>query len=363
MGVLPSQTILEMMRAGFVCNVDPSFINPASLDIPLSDKAYRLARTLMPKRGERVQDMLRPAGATPHPLDVPMEVGVSYLVRAEINLALSSGVYAHANPKSSTGRINVLSRMVVDGVGLYDIWPAGTKGDVWFLVQPRSFPILLSPGIALSQLRFFTGKSFLDQLGLEAAHQEHGLFFDMHGQKLRVPKNGIREHADSLFMTIRAEKGEVGWRCLGSSSVLDLRARGCRPQDFGFEPIRALNKGIELLPHVFYILTTDEHLKVPPLNSAELRATDPRLGEFRVHAAGFIDPGWGCGVDGSGVGRPITLEVVTNEATPVILRHKQPVGRIRYEVMANIPDRLYDDSAKSNYTGQVAAQLGKYFKV
>ncbi len=361
MGVLPSQTILEMMCVGFVCNVDPSFINPASLDIPLSGEAYRLAHTLMPKLGERVQDMLKSAGATLHPLDVPLEVGVSYLVRAEIKLALPSGVYAYANPKSSTGRINVLSRMIVDGVGLYDTWPAGTNGDVWFLVQPRSFPIILSPGIALSQLRFFTGKSFLDQLGLEMAHQEHGLFFDAHGKKLRVPEKGIREHADSLFMSIRAKKGEVGWRCLGSSTVLDLRKRNYCPEDFGFEPVKARDQAIEILPRAFYILTTDEHLKVPPLNSAELRATDPRLGEFRVHAAGFIDPGWGCG--GTGVGRPITLEVVTSEATPVVLRHGQPVGRIRYEVMAGAPDCLYDDTATSNYTGQTAAQLGKYFKV
>lgn len=254
----------------------------------------------------------------------------------------------------------MLARVLSDHTSKYDTLERGWKGEIWIQVQAGSFPVLLHPGIPLVQFRFFDNKSFLDQTHLGLAIKEHGLFFDRNGAEL--PPNQMRSEADSLYLSIRADDGVVGWECTGSNKILDLAARPgtYRPKEFAFKPVVAEEGEIVLLPRNFYILTTDEFIKVPPNCSAELRATDVRVGEFRSHFAGFIDAGWGCGKDLTNRGQPITLEVVISERVPFSLRHRQFVAKIRYERMSEVTDTLYD-AANSNYTGQVTAKLSKLF--
>lgn len=358
MGVLPSQKIRALCRTGIISGIDERYINPGSLDLPVAEEAYRLEKIFVPQEGEKIRDILSWAGATRHNLANALEVDVPYLVRLEGTLELPPHIYAHGNPKSTSGRLNVFVRIVADGVDKYDMIERGWRGGLWMFVQPRSFPVLLSPGIALGQIRFFDKKSFLDQTDTELADREFGFFFDRSGTKL--PLTGKRSDADALYLSLRADSGQVGWYCSGSNRILDLAKIGhYRPEELSFKPMLAHEGEIVLRRGVFYVLTTEEAVKVPPNCSAELRATEPRLGEFRAHFAGFIDAGWGYGTDPERHGQPITLEVTTIEKQ-LSLRHQQTIARIRFEQMGEVPDVLYSN-AKSNYVGQADARLSKHF--
>lgn len=358
-GVLPKQMLRELSNPNHIAGIEESFLNPASIDLPLSDEAYRLESTFLPiHEGEKVRDLLALTGATVHHFGNPLEVGVLYLIRVAGTWKLPSMVYGYANPKSSTGRIGFFCRTIADGIDMYDaLSNPGWSGELWMLVRPDYFPILLQPGLALSQMRLFDGKSFLDDLHSELAIQDTGLLFDENGKKLSL--QDARRHDNSFLLTIHV--GEMmGWECRGTRKILDMsKSNFYDPGDF-FEPIHVSNGKYILRKNCFYILTTKQQIKVPPSLSAELRAIEPRLGEFRSHAAGYVDPGWGCGADGNGCGRPITLEVIPQE--DMLVRDGQRIARIRYEEMKDIPETLYDDPRYSNYTDQWTARLSKHFK-
>ncbi|MDE1919598.1 MAG: 2'-deoxycytidine 5'-triphosphate deaminase [Patescibacteria group bacterium] len=358
-GVLPKQTLRELLASGCLSGITERYLNPASIDLPLAEEAYRLESIFLPlHEGEKVRDLLPTVGATPHRFDTPLEVGVPYLFRIAGEWKLPSMVYGYANPKSSTGRIGFFCRTIADGIDMYDaLFRPGWSGELWLLARPDYFPVLLQPGLALSQMRLFDGKSFLDDLHTELAIGDAGLAFDEGGKKLSLSET--RRHDNSFMLTIHVE-GMTGWECRGTRKVLDMSKTGFYdPADF-FEPVCVSNGKYILRKNCFYILTTRERIKVPPYLSAELRAIEPRLGEFRSHAAGYIDPGWGCGADGEGCGRPITLEVIPQEDT--LIRHGQRIARLRYEYMKSVPEVRYDDSGGSHYSDQETARLSKHFK-
>ncbi len=357
-GVLPSQVLKTLMDGEFIAGIEHKFINPASLDLPLGQEAYRLEKVFLPLRGQKVRSLLPLVGATPHDLTNPLEVGVPYLVQVKGRFKLPEGIYGYANPKSSTGRINLFARTVADCVSMYDsLGKPGWEGELWMLVRPDSFPILLAPDKALSQMRFFDGKGFLSDLELQGAINRHALLYHEDGTKCRPDE--YERHADSFFLSAGVPDGIVGWECRGVQKVLDIRKENCyQPEQF-FEPIEGHRGLLTLRKGSFYILTTKQFVRVPPEYSAELRATDQRIVNARVHAAGYIDPGWGWGKSGEVHGRPITLEVTVNEDN-VLLQDGQNVARIRYEWMREIPEKLYDEVG-SNYTTQSAAKLSKHF--
>lgn len=355
-GVLPYEMIRALMDDNFVAGVPTEYINPASLDLPLAEVAYRVEGVFLPQKGETIRSLLPMVGATRHDLRAPLEVGVPYLIKIDGDIVLPDSVYAYANPKSSTGRINLFCRVVADGVAMYDaLTPAGWSGEVWVLVRADSFPVLLSPGQAVTQIRFFDGMSFLDPIEMDGAIRKDGIMYRPDGQRLQPHE--LKRHKDSMFLTLSLQPGVVGWKCRGVKRILDFgKLNHYTPQEF-FEPVKVNeDRMLHLWPGSFYILSTTEHLLIPKYMAAELRAADPRFGELRVHAAGFVDPGWGC--TGS-VGRPITLEVTTHE--PLLMRDGQNVARIRFERMKEPPVVLYDQGP-SNYIGQRAAQLSKHFK-
>ncbi|TSC63681.1 MAG: Deoxycytidine deaminase [Parcubacteria group bacterium Gr01-1014_106] len=358
-GVLPKQMLRELFASGCITGISEKYLNPASIDLPLAEEVYRLESIFLPLHdGEKVRDLLPLVGATPHRFGTPLEFGVPYLIRVEGEWKLPSMVYGYANPKSSTGRNGFFCRTVADGIDMYDaLFKPGWSGEMWMLVRADYFPVLLQPGLALSQMRLFDGKSFLDDLHSELAIRDAGLLFDEHGNKLSL--EDTRRHDNSFLLTIYVG-GMMGWECRGTRKSLDMSKKDFyEPEDF-FEPIHVSNGKYILRKNCFYILTTKERVKVPPYLSAELRAIEPRLGEFRSHAAGYIDPGWGCREDGKGCGRPITLEVIPQE--DMLVRDGQRIARIRYEYMKEIPEVQYDDTGLSNYTDQETARLSKHFK-
>ena len=355
-GVLPIQTLRTLLQHGFINGVSEDFLNPASLDLPCSAECYRLNRTFQVKKGQTVRSKIKEAGGEPHDLANPLEVGIPYLIRIDGTFRLPSSVYAYANPKSSTGRIFLLTRVMADGVDMYDalIGP-GWEGEVWVLVLPETFRVLVQPGIALCQIRLFDGKAFLDQLALEVALESPGLFFTPQGKQL-TSNNEVRIHGDSFFLRIGLPRGVAGWECIRATDVIDLRKKNFYdPEDF-FRPVRVRHGKLDLVRGGHYILTTYEHVRVPPECAAELRAIDPRFGEFRSHSAGFVDSGWGMDERG----QPITLEITAYE--DMTFEHGQTVARIRYERMKESPSVLYG-SPNSNYTKQTKGpKLSKHFK-
>lgn len=356
-GVLPIQTILELFDSEYINGIEPRYVNPASIDLPLSEEAYRLQKIRHPLAGETVRGMLTKLGAEPHDLRRRLEKGVPYLIRVSGTFEFPTKVYGYANPKSSTGRINLFCRVVADRVPMYDAAKGpGWSGELWVLVRADSFPVLVSPGLALSQMRLFDGKAFLDPLGVEVAAKKHGLFFDERKEKIPLDD---REQGEALMLSIRVGEG-MGYVCRGSTNTLDLSNVGqYDPADFGFEPVVPRCGEVTLKKEEFYILETKEHVMVPPHLSAELRDIDTRFGEFRSHAAGYIDPGWGWGTDGSVRGQPITLEVIPFEHSVVC--DGKYVARVRYERM-RAPPRITYATARSNYTNQRGAQLAKFFR-
>ncbi len=354
-GVLPDHVLKRILR-GHIVGIDEEFVNPASIDLPLGTEAYRLNRVFLPQAGRTVRSYLERYG-TRFDLNNRLEVGVPYLVRIQAEFRLPPEVYGYFNPKSTTGRINLLCRVVADGVPMYDaLVPEGYQGEVWALLRPESFPILVRPGKAVTQLRLFDGKNFLDGLEVSLEAEECGLFYHPNGQRFKADE--FARHSDSLFMTVRVEPGMPAWECRGSTAELDYGRLNYPPSDF-FQPINACNGEIDLRKGSFYILGTYEHLCLGPTVSAELRAIDPRFGEFRSHAAGFIDPGWGWGVEGEGTGRPITLEITPHEN--ITIQHRQTIARVRFERMKSRPEVLYE-VGKPSYAGQnQGAALSKHF--
>lgn len=353
-GVLPIQMLRKVLRSGHVSGVSEAYLNPASLDLPCADEAYRLERTFLPLRGERVRNKIKDAGGTPHDLRNPLERGVPYLIRVAGMYRLPPSIYAYANPKSSTGRIFVLTRVLADKVDMYDalIGP-GWSGEVWVLVRPEAFPVLVPPGTALTQIRLFDGKAFLDELELDLLIEKPGLFFAPSGK--RLDKTDVAYRSDSFFLTVGLPRGVAGWECDRAAKVLDLSKRKHYNSADFFRPVQVRRGKLDLKQGNHYILTTYEHLRLPPDCAAELRAIDPRFGEFRSHSAGFFDPGWGLVAKG----QPITLEVTPHEDMTV--EHRQTIARVRYERMKEEPTTLYG-SAGSNYTGQLRGpRLSKHF--
>ncbi len=357
MGVLPIQRLRELFAPGFIEGIDPRYLNPASIDLPLSGEAYRLESVFLPQQHEKVRELLPLVGATPHNFSNPLEVGVPYLIRIEGEWNLPSGVYGYVNPKSSTGRNAFFCRVVADHVDMYEalIGP-GWAGELWVLIRPDYFPVLVRPGLPVSQVRLFTGKSFLDEVHREVAVGKTGLLFSDQGRKLSL--NETRQHSDSFLLSLYVG-ARMGWECRGTRKILDTSKVYEQSEPF-FSPVDVADGGYTLRKGCFYILTTKESVMVPPDLSAELRAIDPRLGEFRSHAAGYIDPGWGYGTRGEGKGNPITLEVIPME--DMLVRDGQIIARLRYEHMLEVPEVNYAQAA-SNYTTQSRARLSKNFKI
>jgi dCTP deaminase len=367
-GVLPRQLLMELAKTGYLpeilferpadathTDVDKNFFNPASVDMPLSAEAYRLNSIFLPRRGEHVRTLLSEVGGWKHDLLTPLEVGVPYLIKLTGEWHLPEQVYGYANPKSSTGRLNLFSRLIVDGVEMYDSMPTGWKGEAWMLVRADSFPVKLAEGLAVAQLRLFDGKSFLDALRTELIIKKHGLVFSPDKKPLSYEE--LREWKDSLILTL-AVGDNFGYESRGTHQLVDYAKTKVHPKLDYFERITPKRGAFMLRKGGFYILSTKERVMVPPFLSAELRAIDPRLGEFRSHAAGYIDPGWGFGQSGEVCGRPITLEVIPHE--DMYVRDGQAIARLRFEWMKEEPDVPYD-AASSNYKEQNGPQTSKHF--
>ena len=330
-GVLPDKDIEALFASGGIRAheaLDADQIQPASLDLRLAEDAYRIRASFLPGKGRSVSALLQEPGLQMHRVDLTggavLETGCVYLVPLQESLKLPAGIYGRANPKSSTGRIDVFTRVVTNGARAFDDVPVGYSGPLYLEISPRTFSILARPGDRLAQLRLRRGKA-----------------------------NNATEKTVSIDLQT-ADGAPVGWRAKRHAGVVDLRNIGGHDSAEFWEPVHPHRGRIVLNPDEFYILASQETVKVPPMQAAEMAPIAPELGEFRAHYAGFFDPGFGTNKGGSRA----VLEVRSRDV-PFILEHGQPVAKLVYEPMSAKPAALYGKTG-SHYQGQ-GLKLSKHF--
>lgn len=354
-GVLPSQTLRAMIAQGTIA-ADPATIDaqiqPASLDLRLGTVAYRVRASFLAGQGRKVADRI--AEFEMHRVDLTdgavLEKGCVYLIPLMERLRLPAGVNAVANAKSSTGRLDLLTRTITDGGTEFDRIPEGYEGPLYAEVCPRSFSVLVRPGMRLNQIRFRQGQAVLDDAALAALHEAETL----------VSGEAVISEGLGFSVDLRPTDSDlVGYRAKPHTGVIDLDRIGHYPARDFWEEVRTTEGRIILDPGAFYILVSREAVTIPPDYAAEMAPYLAMVGEFRVHYAGFFDPGFGHAAAG-GAGSRGVLEVRCHEA-PFVLEHGQVVGRLVYERMAARPDTLYGREIKSNYQGQ-GLKLAKQFR-
>ncbi len=355
-GVLPAQGLRRLIAAGQITG-QPAIlsdqIQPASLDLRLGPVAYRVRASFLAGNGARVADRL--AEFEMHRVDLTagavLEKGCVYVVPLMESLALPPGITAVANAKSSTGRLDLLTRTITDGGTEFDRIPEGYHGPLYAEVCPRSFSVLVRAGQRLNQIRFRNGQSVLSDTELRALHAVEPL----------VSGEAVISEGLGFSVDLKPAKGDLlGYRAKPHTGVIDLDRIGHYPVRDFWEEVRATDARIILDPGAFYILVSREAVTIPPDYAAEMAPYLAMVGEFRVHYAGFFDPGFGHASAG-GQGSRGVLEVRCHEA-PFVLEHGQVVGRLVYERMAERPDTLYGAGISSNYQGQ-GLKLAKQFRM
>ena len=337
-GILPSQAIEALIEGGQVKLAEPLLerqLQPASLDLRLGTIAYRVRASFLPGRGETVGAKLDDLQL--HAISLSqgavLETGCVYVAPLMESLALPHDLSAATNPKSSTGRLDVFTRIIADGVSAFDQIPAGYCGPLFAEICPQTFSVVVRKGSRLSQIRFRAGGS-----GEADVVDEVALSVDLVGDK-----NGL-----------------VGYRAKRHTGLIDVDVAGGYPLLDYWEPIHVRDKKRLILdPDQFYILASKEAVQVPPTQAAEMVPFNPLVGEFRVHYAGFFDPGFGHAAAG-GEGSKAVLEVRSHKV-PFILEDGQTIGRLVYERLTETPKLVYGRDLSSHYQAQ-GLKLSKHFK-
>ena len=361
-GILPAQLLEHLVRVTkeIISLDDPireDQFQPASLDLRLGPVAYRVRASFLPGKGSTVKDKLDELAM--HEMDITnggvLERGCVYIVPLLENLALKRRTSARGNPKSSTGRLDIFTRLITDYGTEFDTVREQYKGPLYAEVSPRTFSVLVRKGSRLSQLRIRRGNPPATDGEMRRLLQEHQIVDSISEEEIRA---GVPVTVD-----VRGEKtnGLIGYRAKSHAGLIDIdRVRHYEVADF-WEPVVAPRRGgLVLDPADFYILASREAVRVPPAYAAEMVAYDTLVGEFRVHYAGFFDPGFGH-ADANGEGSRAVLEVRSYEV-PFVIEDGQIVGRLTYERLTALPVKLYGAGVKSNYQGQGIA-LSKHFIV
>ncbi|OGL66719.1 hypothetical protein A2856_03060 [Candidatus Uhrbacteria bacterium RIFCSPHIGHO2_01_FULL_63_20] len=359
---LAIQHIRELLRHGAVREADEGSLQPSSLDLSVSGELYRMRGSFLPQPGEKIRDILKRGILFPASLTQPLELNGIYWIRLNELLDLPSGVFGTTNNKSSSGRINLQTRLIANGVPAFDYVPRGYRGELWLEVTPKSFPVRLGYGERLNQMRFFTGNAHLEADELRREYARYGFLRDADGVALPLRKLA---NQPGISMTLDLTSHDVvGYRCGPTMGrMLDYARRDHDPREF-FEPIvRPPDGQFVMRRGEFYILATKEFLRVPREFAAEMLPYDVTMGEFRSHYAGFFDPGWGYGREGETMGTPAVLEVFTHDRD-FVLRDGQPVCQMVFERLTAPSEICYGDaSLVSNYYRQTGPRLSKHFKI
>lgn len=365
-GVFAVQHLRRALETGVISaasEVPLANLQPASLDLRLGSEALRLRCSFLPNRYkvvDRAQEFIEG-----EPIDLSgagaiLDIGRPYLIRLQEQLDLPDGVRARANPKSSTGRADVFTRVITDEGHTFDDIRTGYRGGLWLEVVPLSFPVRVREGLTLNQLRLSVGSTRLSDDDIVALHRTEPLLYRGGGvvnDKHVTVSNGLL-----LGLNLKGDRtGFVGYRARETTPHLDLGRVGEADVDTYWDPVRKEpGDQIALVPRRFYLLMSDEAVAIPANCAAEMTAYDPTSGELRTHYAGFFDPGFGYGRKGEIEGSTAALEVRAHDV-PFLIEHRQRVCKLTFEHMLDEPETVYGEGISSNYQLQTST-LGKHFR-
>ena len=354
-GVIPYQKIKEMIRFNLIEAASPvrsSQLQPSSLDLRLGIKAWRLQASFLPGNNFTVSNQLK--NFAMHEIDLSngaiLEKNCVYLVLLQESLLLPQDISAISNAKSSTGRLDLLTRLITDSGMEFDRIPKGYSGPLYAEVCPRSFSVLVKAGTRLNQIRFRRGKVIVNDEDLVTLNEQEGL----------IGENAVVDGGISFSVDLGGTNQKViGFKAKPNAPLIDLdKVDYYSIEDF-WDTVEAKSGCLILDPGAFYILMSKETVTVPPDYAAEMAPYLAMVGEFRVHYAGFFDPGFGF-PSADGIGSRGVLEVRCYES-PFALQSGQVIGRLIYERMAQTPEVLYGSNLNSNYQDQ-KLKLSKHFK-
>ena len=373
-GVLSSQEILELIHKNVITSengIEKDLIQPASIDLRLGIKAWRVPASFLPGKGNKVSSRLKDLAMHEFSLidGAVLECGCVYIVKLLENVSLTDNLTGIANPKSSTGRLDVFTRLIVDGAMEFEEVPAGYQGPLYAEISPRTFSVLVRTGSRLNQLRLKRGQSFTSDKEMEILQEHVGLVRNQ--DNINLPdkiKNGV-----PLSVDLVGENGLIGYKARKHSMLIDIDKPNHYKRELFWEKITVedllyrggdyknkKNQGSLILsPDAFYILASKEYVSVPSKYAAEMRAYDTKVGEFRAHYAGFFDPGFGLTELGASKTKAV-LEVRSHDV-PFLIEQDQTVCRLVYEPMANVPSILYGEAGSSNNYQAQGLKLAKHF--
>ena len=364
-GILPSQDIRRFIESGVIRSaqeVGADQIQPSSIDLRLGHEAYRVRASFLPGRSMTVLEQAKANGMLVETVDLSepalLERGVVYIIPLMESVALPGDVYGIANPKSTTGRLDIFTRLITEPGDEFERIRKGYKGRLFIEVVSQTFPILVRAGMRLNQLRFGRGKfAAAGDARLKQLNQDSGL----------IDLDEVSRHANidrGLRITVDLDvpgSDIVAYQANKFSAPVDLsRIDYYDPAEFWRPIYKDAKRQCVLEPGEFYILASKQRVRVPADLAAELLPYDLASQEFRVHYAGFFDPGFGFGVQGEIPGTRAVLEVRASQM-PILLEDGQFVGRLNYYSMAATPDIVYGGLIGSSYQQQGLA-LSKQFK-
>lgn len=365
-GLLARQKIELMMRRDMIVateKIEPAQLQPASLDLRLGARAYRVRASFLPGAARTVLEQLEALKSAEISLDdgAVLERGCVYVVPLMEHLNLQNSISAVANPKSSTGRLDIFTRLITDRSEIFDHVAGGYEGPLYAEVSPRSFSVRVRKGSKLNQIRFRRRNS--QQLKQTDFNLSDRVLRDWHQNKCKLVDGDVNVRNGLVLRVALSQTSvgaRIGYRAQKHTDVIDVdRVAAYEMRDF-WDPIMAgPDNRLILDPGEFYILASREKVRIPPQLAAEMAPIDPAMGEFRVHYAGFFDPGFGYTAGGEPGSRAV-LEVRSHEV-PFILEDGQIIGRLSYEKMADEPEILYGRTTVSNYQGQ-GLKLSKHFR-
>lgn len=377
-GILPYQDIKRLIASRAISaspTVECRQIQPASLDLRLGRKAYRLISSFLPELSAissrlNVLDFYQ-SDLVMYEMDLTdgaiLEKGHVYLVPLLEQLALPKTIHARANPKSTTGRLDVFTRVVTDLTSGFDEIRAGYRGRLFLEVVPRSFAIKVRTGQSLNQVRFVCGEAAVPDRALQALHRHTPLLYHNTASHKAVGNHDFRVER-GLFLRIdlagtdQRDTRIIGYRAKKNSHVIDLEKVGHYAATDFWEPLhRHRHDSLLLEPEEFYILASKERIRVPAGYAAEMVAYEAACGELRTHYAGFFDPGFGYGSKGEIKGTQVVLEVRPHDV-PFLIHDGQTFFKVVYDKMMEMPTQLYGSLLGSSYQQQTLT-LSKHFKV
>jgi dCTP deaminase len=355
-GILPSQDIREFVRIGRIrsnVEIPPSQIQPASIDLRLGKIAYRVRASFLPGRSSTILSKAKDLLISEIDLTEPalFEPGAVFIVPLMECLDLPSDVRGVANPKSTTGRLDIFTRLITECGDEFERVPKGYSGNLYAEIVSRTFPVRVRAGMKLNQLRFIRGNAApAGDSRLEEIDKGESLVYG--DEQNPVFANINRGLAITVDLHGNGKSSIVAYRAKGHAPAIDLdKLNYYEMADFWTPIHKSVDGRLILEPSGFYLLTSQRRVRVPPDHAAELVAFDPTMGEFRIHYAGFFDPGFGYGAQGEIPGTKAELEVRAYEL-PILLEHDQLVGRLNYYRMAGIPEQVYGLSIGSSYQQQ-----------